>query len=188
MIVPFTASVAREVLKAVPPSQRDDGSWVFLAAPHDAFDRENPEGHVTGSAVIARPDGSAFLLILHRKLGRWLQPGGHLEPSGSDGERSAGRAERESQAVNFELSIVLGLLRTPAWLEPSYHLIAPVRSGSRGKLPRLKAHRHPQLRAIQLPGYKRKFEVARHHPNHDIRLPIQQNLLAQNVFAMKPAH
>ena len=51
----------------------------FVAGPMDPFERENPEGHVTGSAVVARPDGSEFLLILHRRLSRWLQPGGHTE-------------------------------------------------------------------------------------------------------------
>ncbi len=51
----------------------------FVAAPRDPFDRENPVGHVTGSAVVARPDGSKFLLLLHRRLLRWVQPGGHTE-------------------------------------------------------------------------------------------------------------
>jgi len=51
----------------------------FLEAPGDPFDRRNPEGHVTGSAVVARPNGSGFLLVWHRKLSRWLQPGGHTE-------------------------------------------------------------------------------------------------------------
>jgi 8-oxo-dGTP pyrophosphatase MutT (NUDIX family) len=32
----------------------------FLESGADPFARENPEGHVTGSAIVARPDGSAF--------------------------------------------------------------------------------------------------------------------------------
>ncbi len=51
----------------------------FVDGPADPFSRSTPEGHVTGSAVVARPDASAFLLVLHRKLSRWLQPGGHVE-------------------------------------------------------------------------------------------------------------
>lgn len=69
-------------------------AWIrrFLAAPADPFARENPQGHITASAVVARPDGSAFLLLHHRKLGRWLQPGGH-----ADGDhRLAGVALREA--------------------------------------------------------------------------------------------
>ena len=71
----------------------------FLAAPHDPFERDNPEGHVTGSAVVARPDGSAFLLVLHRKLGRWLQPGGHTEESDASVFDTALREAREETGL-----------------------------------------------------------------------------------------
>jgi len=56
-------------------------SWLrsFVAAPEDPLARGNPVGHVTASAVIARPGGDSFLLIFHRKLGRWLQPGDEVE-------------------------------------------------------------------------------------------------------------
>lgn len=36
-------------------------------------------GHVTTSAIILDPSGSRTLLIHHRALSRWLQPGGHYE-------------------------------------------------------------------------------------------------------------
>jgi len=36
-------------------------------------------GHVTGSAFIVRPDTGAVLLHHHRRLGAWLQMGGHDE-------------------------------------------------------------------------------------------------------------
>ena len=71
----------------------------FLAAPSDPFHRDNPEGHVTGSAVVARPDGSAFLLVLHRKLGRWLQPGGHTEDSDESVLSTALREAREETGL-----------------------------------------------------------------------------------------
>jgi 8-oxo-dGTP pyrophosphatase MutT (NUDIX family) len=46
-------------------------------------DRRTWPGHVTTSALILSPDGASTLLIRHRALGRWLQPGGHYEaPSG----------------------------------------------------------------------------------------------------------
>lgn len=43
----------------------------------------NP-GHFTASAFIVSPERDALLLILHAKLGRWLQPGGHVEPGDRD--------------------------------------------------------------------------------------------------------
>jgi 8-oxo-dGTP pyrophosphatase MutT (NUDIX family) len=36
-------------------------------------------GHVTTSAFILNQEGRTVLLIHHRSLGRWLQPGGHYE-------------------------------------------------------------------------------------------------------------
>ena len=53
----------------------------FINENVDCFDRSNLEGHVTGSAWLVSPDGRQVLLTHHKKLGRWLQLGGH-----SDGE------------------------------------------------------------------------------------------------------
>ncbi len=35
----------------------------------------------TASAYILHPTESKILLLLHKKLGKWLQPGGHIELS-----------------------------------------------------------------------------------------------------------
>ncbi len=40
----------------------------------------NP-GHVTASAIVLSPDSKSVLLVYHERLGRWLQPGGHIEPT-----------------------------------------------------------------------------------------------------------
>ena len=37
-------------------------------------------GHFTASGFVRSPDRSAVLLIEHRGLQRWLQPGGHVDP------------------------------------------------------------------------------------------------------------
>jgi 8-oxo-dGTP pyrophosphatase MutT (NUDIX family) len=71
----------------------------FLEARGDPFARENPEGHFTGSAIVARPDGSAFLLVHHRKLGRWLQPGGHTEEGDPSVFDTALREAREETGI-----------------------------------------------------------------------------------------
>lgn len=47
-------------------------------------------GHLTASAVVRDPDVCRVLLVRHPKLGRWVQPGGHIEP----GDRSLGAAAR----------------------------------------------------------------------------------------------
>lgn len=71
----------------------------FLALSPDPFGRGNPEGHITGSAVIGRPDGSTFLLVHHRKLGRWLQPGGHTDAGDADVLATALREAREETGL-----------------------------------------------------------------------------------------
>ncbi len=42
------------------------------------FDREADPTHVTASGIVVGPRG--VVLHRHRRLGRWLQPGGHLDP------------------------------------------------------------------------------------------------------------
>jgi 8-oxo-dGTP pyrophosphatase MutT (NUDIX family) len=66
---------------------------VFLAAHTDAFERSNHVGHFTGSGWLVSEDGGRVLLLHHRKLDRWLQPGGH-----ADGDSDlSGVALREAQ-------------------------------------------------------------------------------------------
>lgn len=50
----------------------------FLDAP-DCYLRSNLQGHFTGSAWLVSADGQRVLLTHHRKLDRWLQPGGHAD-------------------------------------------------------------------------------------------------------------
>lgn len=45
----------------------------------DPFLRERLAGHFTGSAWLVSGDGRRTLLTHHRKLDRWLQPGGHAD-------------------------------------------------------------------------------------------------------------
>jgi 8-oxo-dGTP pyrophosphatase MutT (NUDIX family) len=45
----------------------------------DCFDRSCLPGHVTASVWIVSSDRERFLLTHHRKLGRWLQLGGHAD-------------------------------------------------------------------------------------------------------------
>jgi 8-oxo-dGTP pyrophosphatase MutT (NUDIX family) len=65
----------------------------FLRSDSAVFERRFPVGHFTGSAWLVSADGARVLLMHHRKLGLWLQPGGH-----ADGDHDlAGVALREAQ-------------------------------------------------------------------------------------------
>jgi len=64
----------------------------FASGHEDAFLRSCLSGHVTGSAFIVDPGLNRTLLVHHRKLGKWLQPGGHCDP----GETALEAAIREA--------------------------------------------------------------------------------------------
>jgi 8-oxo-dGTP pyrophosphatase MutT (NUDIX family) len=51
----------------------------FAAAHADCLLRTCVPGHITASCWILAADGGSVLLTHHRKLGRWLQLGGHVD-------------------------------------------------------------------------------------------------------------
>lgn len=98
-------------LRAHEPSNPEERSardrmLAFVASRPDPFSRAHPE-HVTGSAVVAKPDGSAFLLVHHRRLARWLQPGGHTDPEDAGVLETALREAREETGAK-DLAVACG--------------------------------------------------------------------------------
>jgi 8-oxo-dGTP pyrophosphatase MutT (NUDIX family) len=65
----------------------------------DCFERGCRPGHVTGSAWVLSADRRRFLLTHHRKLGRWLQLGGH-----ADGETDAAAVALREAAEESRLA------------------------------------------------------------------------------------
>lgn len=51
----------------------------FIKQHDDCFERSLAVGHVTGSAWVIDPHQRQVLLMHHRKLNRWFQPGGHCD-------------------------------------------------------------------------------------------------------------
>ncbi|HET7747611.1 MAG TPA: NUDIX hydrolase [Vicinamibacteria bacterium] len=108
----------------------------FVERHRDPFDRTIAEGHLTGSAFVLSPDGSRVLLLHHRKLERWLQPGGHADPGETRGEDVALREAREETAIDG-LALHPG---APRPLDVDVHRIP-----ARGSEP---AHDHLDLRYL----------------------------------------
>ena len=70
----------------------------------DPFTRERLAGHFTGSAWLVSADGDRALLTHHRKLQRWLQPGGHADGDHDLAALALREAEEESGLQGLALA------------------------------------------------------------------------------------
>ena len=68
----------------------------FARSHPDCCQRRHPPGHFTGSAWLVSKDGARVLLTHHRKLGRWLQLGGHADGDADLARVALREAEEES--------------------------------------------------------------------------------------------
>ncbi len=76
----------------------------FAQALADPFSRSQWPAHFTGSAVVVSPDGQRVCLLLHGKLNRWLQPGGHADSADQGSmEQTALREAREETGLEVKL-------------------------------------------------------------------------------------
>lgn len=76
-------------------------------------------GHFTASVFVWSEARDRLLLLHHPKLGRWLQPGGHVEPDDADVEATALR-EMEEEVGLLRVHLAGGTLEL---LDLDIHLI-----------------------------------------------------------------
>ena len=123
------------------------GFAVSLSAP---FSRDGQPAHFTGSAVVVTPDGAKVCLVLHAKLKRWLQPGGHADPADFGSmEATALREAREETGCEVSLHA-----RAPRPLDVDVHVI-PARKTE-------PEHRHLDVRYLVVAANPRALA---HDPN-----------------------
>jgi 8-oxo-dGTP pyrophosphatase MutT (NUDIX family) len=70
-----------------------------LAAHPDGMWKACEAGHVTASALVVEPEHGRVLLTLHKKLGMWLQMGGHCEPGDATLADAAMREATEESGI-----------------------------------------------------------------------------------------
>ncbi|MFV1999768.1 MAG: NUDIX hydrolase [Acidimicrobiia bacterium] len=115
-------------LEFVVRQYRPDGDQSSHAIALDALGSGRPmwlrsefdPGHFTASGFVASPDGAAVLLILHGKLGRWLQPGGHFEFHDDTVEEAVRREVAEETGVRDVKRLGLSLVRIDAHTIPQH--------------------------------------------------------------------
>jgi 8-oxo-dGTP pyrophosphatase MutT (NUDIX family) len=89
------------LLSGVRPEGSEDAALLreFLSFAHthaDCCERTLAVGHFTGSAWLVSRDSERVLLTHHRKLDRWLQPGGHADGEGDLARVALREASEES--------------------------------------------------------------------------------------------
>lgn len=116
----------------------------LLRDPADPFVRDRLDGHFTASAWLVDRGGTRLLMTHHRKLGLWLQLGGH-----ADGDRDLAQvALREAE----EESGLAGLSVEPEMFDLDRHWI-PERTGVPG-------HWHYDVRYVVRTGAGEAFTVS----------------------------
>jgi len=75
----------------------------LLADEAPVFERARLAGHYTGSAWLVSADGQRALLTHHRKLGRWLQLGGHADGDADLARVALREAQEESGLVDLSV-------------------------------------------------------------------------------------
>ena len=97
----------------------------FVDAHRDCFHRSCRTGHITGSAWVVDAAGERVLLTHHRKLGRWLQLGGHSDGNPDtlavalrEAQEESGLAVRALEEGIFDLDVHLIPARGG---EPAHH-------------------------------------------------------------------
>ncbi len=129
------------------------------AAPSHRTDRP---GHLTGSALVIDPSTGRLLVLFHRKLQRWLQPGGHAD--GDTNLASVAWREATEETGIDGLAIVV-----PA-VDIDVHLVSP---------PHEDPHLHYDVRFLVLapPG----AEVVGNHESERLRWVRPDDLPALGV-------
>lgn len=103
----------------------------FIDEHPDALHRSCLTGHLTGSALVVDPSTRHLLLLLHTKVQRWLQPGGHADGDGNLAHVALREAQEETgieglAVVTPAIDLDIHVFHSAAGAEPD-HLHLDVR-------------------------------------------------------------
>jgi 8-oxo-dGTP pyrophosphatase MutT (NUDIX family) len=98
----------------------------LLECSPDPFSRNQfTPGHITASGLVLASDSARVLLVHHRRLGRWLLPGGHVEPGDGTIADAARREVIEETGASVTLAFSIAgadVHGIPAARGEPYHL------------------------------------------------------------------
>lgn len=122
----------------------------FLKANDEVFSRSNYHGHVTTSAVVLNTLGNKALLIMHKKLSKYLQPGGHYE---NDISLRASASREVAEETGLSINALTALFSDDQPIDIDTHLIPG--SPKRGE----PAHYHFDFRYILTTDERLPFSI-----------------------------
>jgi len=128
----------------------------------DCFDRTCRPGHITGSAWVLSHDRRRCLLVHHRKLNRWLQPGGHADGQADVAEVALREVREESGLQDLDLVCVTENLMP---LDVDVHGI-PARTDASGRIVE-DAHEHHDIRFLIVAAAGQGLVLS--DESHDVR-------------------
>jgi 8-oxo-dGTP pyrophosphatase MutT (NUDIX family) len=76
----------------------------FLEGLPEPFSRHQPGAHFTASALVVDDARTRTALVHHRKLGLWVQPGGHIDEADASVIAAALREAREETGLDGTLA------------------------------------------------------------------------------------
>src|SRR4051794_30894964 len=127
----------------------------------NCFDRDCRPGHITAAAWILSSDRRRALLTHHRKLGRWLQLGGHADGQWHVEEVALREAREESGLTEFEFIRVNGVVMP---FDIDVHAI-PARYDAAGQMTE-DAHEHHDIRFLLVARTDDELQVS--DESHDL--------------------
>lgn len=114
--------LATAVASLTPVDEREqlsiEATLAFLAEATDPCSEDASDHHVTGSAFVVSSRG--VILHRHRKLGIWVQPGGHVD-SGETPAKAALRESREETGLTVRLAHPVALVHVDVHPGPRGH-------------------------------------------------------------------
>ncbi|MBZ5578206.1 MAG: NUDIX domain-containing protein [Acidobacteriia bacterium] len=118
----FDAPSDQEALQS-----RDQVLQLLASAPEPFSRRHFTPGHITGTGLVLAPDATGLLLVHHRRLDRWLPPGGHVEPADASIADAARREVIEETGVSLQVNgpahlVGIDVHGIPARRSEPYHL------------------------------------------------------------------
>jgi 8-oxo-dGTP pyrophosphatase MutT (NUDIX family) len=104
--------------RETPEDRFEAWAWHALLDEHGAvlLTRQAEPSHLTASAIVLTPDARRTCLVLHGRLGLWVQPGGHLEDGDLTVQAAAAREVVEETGLSGQVltaPVVLSRHRAP---------------------------------------------------------------------------